>query len=380
MISVLLPRSLRHGFSVLLRGVLLWQCVILSVQAAPAKRKVILDDDGFGVAQWMVVQDADSEVLGVTQVSGNRWLAWNTQWALRALELANRSDIPVYSGAVFPLLNTEKSTHLWEQRYGKLIWKGAWQREWVEETEQSTPTYHAWDQVPDLPEGNPGTKAQAEHAANFMIRMVHQYPGEVSIIATGPLTNIALAQSLDPAFASLAKELVYMGGSLQPQQTLNNTAAAQFAREFINSPRREFNWRWDPEAVRIALRAPWRKIVMVPVDPSTDTQLTPALLKKMSRRDNALSKVVAGREPNFPLWDEIATGVWLDEGLIANAAELYIDCVSEFGPSYGDTLSWSEDYRPHQGEQLQMVVKTVDVKGLEKLMIRLLNQPLFTGQ
>ncbi|WP_208022397.1 nucleoside hydrolase [Pseudomaricurvus hydrocarbonicus] len=350
-------------------------CVAAHVVAAE-KRKVILDDDGFAVAQWMVIQDPGVDVLGVTQVSGNRWLGWNVQWALRALELANRSDIPVYAGATFPLLNTEKSTELWEQRYGKLIWKGAWQKEWVEETEQSTPTYHAWNEIPDLVEGNPTHTAKAEHAANFMIRMVRTYPGEVSIIATGPLTNIALAQSLDPEFASLAKELVYMGGSLNPRQRLDNKIAGEFAREFVNSPRREFNWLWDPEAVRMALRAPWKKIVMVPVDPSTTTQLTPKLLKAMAKQDNAVAKVVSTREANFPLWDDIASGVWLDPTLITESTDLYVDAVVEFGPNYGDTLSWAPGYQPEQGETLQQVVQTVDTKGLEKLMVQLMNRPL----
>lgn len=115
-----------------------------------------------------------------------------------------------------------------------------------------------------------------------MIDMVHRYPHQVSIIATGPLTNLALAQRLDPEFASLAKELVYMGGSLNPRQTRPDEVAHQFAREFLNTPRREFNIRFDPEGASIALRAPWAKITMIPVDPSTDTELTPALLKRLA--------------------------------------------------------------------------------------------------
>ena len=340
------------------------------------KRKVILDDDGFGIAQWMLVLAPQVEVLGVSQVSGNRWQGWNVRWALRALELAKRSDIPVYPGAVFPLVNTEKSTELWEQRYGKLVWKGAWQKAWVEDTEQSSPLYHPWDQVPDLAEGNPKTQAANEHAANFMLRMVRQFPGEVSIIATGPLTNIALAQSLDPSFAHLAKEFIYMGGSLHPQQQLQNAPAEQFAREFVHSPRREFNWRWDPEAARIAMRAPWKKITMIPVDPSTATQLSPKLLKAMSRAKNSLSAVIAKREPNFPLWDEIASAVWLQPNIIQQASEWYIDAVIEFGPNYGDTLSWAPGYQPGQGEQLQTVVSKINVKAMEKLMVKLMNRKM----
>ena len=86
----------------------------------------------------------------------------------------------------------------------------------------------------------PTTKASIEDAAHFLIRMVHQYPHEVTIYAGGPLTNLALAQAIDPDFASLAKELIVMGGSLAP---VTNDP------EFTTTPRREFNFWIDPEAV-----------------------------------------------------------------------------------------------------------------------------------
>jgi len=347
----------------------------LTPAQAQDRRKVILDDDGFGIAQWMVLQSPDAEVLGVTIVSGNAWRDANVARALRALEIVQRADVPVVPGATFPLVNTEKATELWEAQYGKLVWKGAWMKRWVEDTVQSTPTYHAHDVVPDLPEGNPTTKPSAEIAANFLIRKVREFPGQVSIIATGPLTNLALAQRLDPQFASLAKELVYMGGSLNPQLKLSSVSAKQFAREFVNSPRREFNFRFDPEAASITLRAPWKKIVMVPVDPSTGTELRPDLLRLLSAADTPLANTLRQREPGFPLWDEIATAVWLDPKLIATADSLFVDADTHSGPSYGDTLSWSPGYEPGLGEQLEAVVREVDVPGLEKLMVRLMTQP-----
>ncbi len=357
------------------RAVCVWlSLALLSTSTIAAdKRKVILDDDGFALAQFMVLQSPDADVLGVTIVSGNTWRDLSVARALRSLEIIERSDVPVVPGAIYPLLNSEEQTARWEALYGKLVWKGAWMKAWVEDTEQSTPPYLAVDEVPDLPEGNPSTLPAAEHAATFMIRMVRKYPGEVSIIATGPLTNLALAQSLDPEFASLAKELIYMGGSLNPHQVLDNVSAEQFAREFVNTPRHEFNFFWDPEAARIALRAPWKKIVMVPVDPSTATQLTPKLLKAMSRSDTPLAKNTQAREPGFPLWDEIATGIWLDPSLIADSQALYVDVVTDFGANYGNTLSWSPHYEPGLGEQLNTVVRAVDVKKLEKLMIKLMN-------
>ncbi|MGH8447370.1 MAG: nucleoside hydrolase [Solimonas sp.] len=345
---------------------------------AAGKRLVILDDDigGFNVAQLMALQAPDVEVLGLTIVSGSTWRDENVAHALRMLEIVGRSDIPVVPGATWPLLNTEKETERWEGLYGKLVWKGAWMKRWVEDTVQTAPNYHAHDVVPKLAEGMPTTKASAEIAANFLIRKVREYPGQVSIIATGPLTNLALAVSLDPEFASLAKELVYMGGSLNPQQKLDSVSARQFAREFGNSPRREFNFRWDPEAARITLRAPWKKIVMVPVDPSTATELSPALLRRMTVADTPLTRVLRQHEAGFPLWDELATAVWLDPRLIARSDALFVDVDTQFGAAYGDTLSWAPGYEPGLGEQRETVVREVDVRGVEKLMVDLMSRPL----
>ena len=347
----------------------------MGVNAESENRKVILDDDGFGIAEWMVVQDPDVEVLGVTQVSGNDWVKVGVANALRALERAGRTDIPVVPGATYPLLNTEKRTELWEKLFGRLIWKGAWHREWVEETEQSLPEYHGPDVVPEnLPWGQPSTSAADEVAANFLIRKVREFPGEVTIIAMGPLTNLALAQRLDPEFAKLARQLVYMGGSLNPQKQLDSVAARQFAREFVHTPRREFNIRFDPEAAAIALRAPWRKIIMVPVDPSTYTELTPELRERISAADTPIGEALAGAEPGFPLWDIIATGVWLKPELVTVSEEAFVDINTQFGPSYGDMISWTPGYEPGLDEQTQRIVREVNVAELEQLMQDLLTR------
>ncbi len=336
-------------------------------------RRVILEDDidGFTPAQLLLLQSPEVEVLGISVVSGNLWRDECLAHTCRLLELAGRPDIPVLPGPVFPLLNSEAATERWEALHGKLVWKGAWTRQWVDnDTVQSSPRYHAHDVVPDLALGNPSVvRASDEHAALFMIRMVRQYPGEVSIIATGPLTNLALAQSLDPQFARLAKELVYMGGSLNPRRRLDSVSAHQFAREFVHTPRREFNIRWDPEAARIVMRAPWQKIVMVPVDPSTATELTPALVARIGAADTPLGHALRRREPGFPMWDELATAIWLRPELATLTDTLYLDTNIEFGAGYGDILSWAPGYQPGLGEQAQTVVLDVDVAALEQLLI-----------
>lgn len=355
-------------------------CLLTSTaSAADARRKVIVDDDITGIrsSALLAIQSPEAEVLGITIVSGSVWRDAGVAHALRMLEIIGRADIPVVPGSTFPLVNTERATQRWEALYGKLVYKGAWMNEsWPEGTLQSQPLYHAHDKVPDLPEGNPTIKPANEIAANFLIRKVREFPGQVTIIATGPMTNIALAQRLDPEFAANAKELIYMGGSLNPQQKLASVSAQQFGREYANTPRLEFNFRWDPEAASIALRAPWKRIVMVPVDPSAATELTPELLRAMTRSNTALAQNLKRfSETGFPLWDEIATAVWLDPALIERSDELLVDVDTSFTAGYGNTLSWPADRGPGLGERPSTVVREVRVKALERWLSDALNRP-----
>lgn len=361
----------------LLRAALsVWLAASLALGAAlaePAKRKVIVDDEGFGLMHLMLLESRDVDVVGITTVSGNTWANRATAMALRGLEIAGRTDVPVVQGATYPLLNSEALTERWEALYGKLTWKGAWMKQWVEETAQSTPPYRGPNDPVILPGGNAKTRPSPEIAANFLIRMVRRYPGQITIVACGPLTNLALAQRLDPAFADMVGELVYMGGSLNPHQVLDNVPAAQFAREYANSPRREFNARFDPEAASIVSRSPWRKLTVIPVDPSTGTQLTQDLLGRMSKAAApGMAQFIAGMEPGFPLWDEIAAGYVLDPGMVTSAEDLYVDYNAQFGPAYGDMLSWREHYQPGLGERKAHVVRAIDAARLEALMVRLM--------
>jgi inosine-uridine nucleoside N-ribohydrolase len=357
----------------LCRALFLCLALVLTVANAEPRRKVIIDDEGFTLMHLMLLGAQDIEVVGIATVSGNVWVNRATAQALRGLEITNRTDIPVVQGATYPLVNSEAQTDKWEALYGKLTWKGAWMKQWVEPTDQSTPAYHAANDPVDLPWGNPKTKPAPENAASFMIRMVRKYPHEITIIEGGPMTNLALAQRLDPEFAGLAKELVYMGGSLNPVQKLDTPSAAQFAREFVNTPRREFNIRFDPEAASIVSRSPWRKITVIPVDPSTATQLTRPLLDKIAKGASpAVARIVNAMEPGFPLWDEIAAAVWLDPTIVTEKETLFVDYNTQFGPGYGDLLSWRAHYEPHLGEQPAEVVRSIDPARLEAMMVTLI--------
>ena len=112
---------------------------------------------------------------------------------------------------------------------------------------------------------------------------------------------------------------------------------------------------------------------MVPVDPSTATQISPELKQRLAAvASPELARAIRGMEPGFPLWDEIAAGVWLEPGLIRETDELYVDHDSHFGPGYGNTLTWDEHYQPGLGERKAEVVLAIDPPGLYDLMERLI--------
>jgi purine nucleosidase len=318
------------------------------------KRKIIVDQDAAGPAGTdqqsilLMIQSPQTEVVGITVVTGDQWLKAEVAHTLRMLELIGRTDIPVVPGAEYPLVRRKEQTELWEHRYGSVAWLGAW-----------TPRfYHPPDELGDMPEGKPSTKPADEDAAHFLIRMVHKFPHEITIYEGGPMTNLALAISIDPEFARMAKELVFMGGSLNPQTT---------DPEFINSPRREFNLWFDPEAAHIVLRAPWKKIVCTPVDISVKTRMTSELLNRIKAGDSPAARYVAAYarlhgEYNY-LWDELAAAAWLDPSLITAKETRFMDINLDHGAVYGDTLTWSDRDKPKV--EIQPVEIQVDL-NLEK--------------
>jgi purine nucleosidase len=357
-------------------------CLLLPVSllAAPddAREKVILDQDAFGPASsnlqglLMFIQSPKVDVLGITVVSGDGWRDENVSHTLRLLEVIGRTDIPVVPGATYPLVNSMAATKRWESIYGKLVYKGCWTEVWPHTgINVKRQAYHDATVVPPLVEGDPVTKPSAEIAANFLIKKVHEFPGQVTIYAAGPLTDIALAIRLDPEFSSLVKELVMMGGSFEPLPT-----ESPFSAEYVNSPRLEFNFRWDPEAAHIVFQSAWKKIVQVPVDPTTSATLTQEMLDKIGTAKTPLAEYLKKyAETGYPLWDEMTAAVWLDPSLITESKNVFEDVDISFTASYGNTLSWDAEHAPGLGEQNAQVVQQVNIPKLQQMFVDLMMAP-----
>jgi inosine-uridine nucleoside N-ribohydrolase len=342
-----------------------------------ARRKVVIDQDAFGPAGsnmqaiLMLLQAKDVEVLGITIPTGDGWRDEEVRDTLLLLEIAKRTEIPVYPGAVFPLVNTPALVKRWEALYGKLFYDGAWTEKWPDEGAVRRTPYHADPYlVPPSPVGTPTLKPAQGTAAEFLVRKVHEFPGQVTIIACGPLTNLALAARLDPQFATLAKELVVMGGSFNPSSSGN-----AFAAEYANTPRREFNLRFDPEASRIVLHEPWKKITQIPIDPTTKTFFKPEYIREVAKGKAPFDDYLGKFGQSFPMWDELAVGVWLDPSIVTRQETLMVDVSTVFGPNYGDTLSWTAAEAPGVGERAVEVVFDVNIPKFERMALELLTAP-----
>jgi purine nucleosidase len=248
----------------------------------------------------------------------------------------------------------------WQERFGKVAFAGAWDDRW----------WHEPFVVPELPEGKPTAKAAEEDAAHFLVRQVHRYPGEVTIYTGGPLTDVALAIAIDPRLPQLARELIFMGGSMNPQTT---------DPDFTRNPRHEFNFWFDPEAAFIALRAPWKRVVCTPVDISVKTRLTRQMIDRIQARGTPLAQYVARFfEPgggNDYMWDELAAIAWIDPDVITKRENRYMSVDISQGAGYGNTLTWGEQDKPKRGVRSVEIQTDLDKERFYEMFIKLITAP-----
>jgi inosine-uridine nucleoside N-ribohydrolase len=332
---------------------------------AQSKRKVIIDQDAAGPggtdmqAILAIVNSPETDVLGITVLTGDDWRDEEVQHTLRLMEIIGRTDIPVVPGAVFPLVNSKEYIARWETLYGKVVYQGAWN------FARRHPVHGPYE-IPSLPEGAPAIKPATEDAAHFIIRMVHQFPHDVTIYAAGPMTDLALAIALDPHFPELTKELIVMGGSINPVS--DNP-------EFALTPRREFNFWMDPEASHAVLHARWPRFVLTTVDISVKTKMEKALIEQIAKSSAPSAQYLAKYAEANILWDELAAVAWLDPSIITKSQKLYVDVEVDHGASYGDTHAWAPGQQPGLGESLVEVQEDLDKDKFYKEFVELMSRP-----
>lgn len=315
---------------------------------------VYFDNDFLGPGQSNIqaliplLHDSNVELIGIGVVTGDAWLKEETAHLLRFLEIAGRTDIPVLMGAEMPLIRTQREMANWESRYGRIVWKGAWN------APRAGRTYHPDDPalIPPMPEGAPKASPSREDAVSFLIRSVRANPGKVTIVTAGPLTNIALALRIAPDIAALAKEIVIEGGGL-------DTAVARVTGNTDYAT--DFNFIFDPEAAHIVLTAPWKQITVLG-NVTGSAKVTPELADKIGTAGTPVAtyfQTYAKR--GQPLWDEIAVSVAIDRTLVTNELVARMDVDLLPGPTYGQAQIWKDEMAPGNGEQPVHIVRSIDV-------------------
>ena len=300
-----------------------------AAQPAPeaAKIKLIADQDSAGpqgtnfLSLLMLLNAPQIELLGITTVSGDQWLEAATVFALHAVELAVRTEVPVVKGAERALLKTPREQELREALYGSYpSWHGSL-------NPGTPPPEHTW--AP--PGGYPETKPHPGRAAEFIVQTIRAHPGEVVLYFAGPLTNLALAVRMDQGIVPLVKALYVMGAS----------SGGGF----------ELNWWWDPEAAAIVMREPWQEIVVTTGEIGFTVLSSERLMRRVVEAggpfaDHVQTQYLDYRPPQglsewTPMWDELAVAALIDPSIITRSEEMWLDVDISHGPKYGHTVTWT---------------------------------------
>ena len=253
-----------------------------------------------GVALLMLLHSPWVEILGVTTVHGNVPVQDATTNTLRLMSLAGRPEIPVFEGCANPFVSDGGWSDFlgnWRSNYGPIP---------------------SWDGCP-----------QSLPAVDAIIGAIEANPGDVSILALGPLTNLAMALRKAPHIAGMVRSVVAMGGSL--------TAASQ----------PEFNIRCDPEAADIVFHAGWtlrihgleitRRPLFTPLDFETLDQSNPALALLAGQAFEWIPVVEAqGWETGgCSLHDAVAAAAFLKQDLLSYSTGFFIQVNLDFSPERG---------------------------------------------
>lgn len=328
------------------------------------------DDGQLGVMAAQLQAEGRLQVLGITVVSGNKWLDQGVVEALKSVErLGEGQRIPVYAGENYAL------SHDWATIERELAagaandgYYGAWS------VSRTAPTQA--DLVAPSDGFATSTQLQPKPAVDFIIDTIKAHPHDVSILAIGPLTNIAKAMQKAPEIVPLIKQIIYMGGAVHVAGNTTKTA--------------EFNWWFDPEAAQYVVRQPVPQVV-VPLDVTDTVQMNVALYNRIAHGSRTTPVTEQFRQimgpgfngvgfegdPNYVIniWDTLTIAYLIDPKYATEVSEEYVDVVNAPGQANnGQSIGYAA--QPASGPTLQKmkVVTRFDNARFYELYVDLLTR------
>lgn len=271
-------------------------------------RKIILDcDPGHddAIAIMLAGREKSLQLLGITVVAGNQSLEKTTVNALNVCQCLG-VDVPVYKGCSVPMVREKQI--IADDIHGESGLDG--------------PVFEPLQR-----------HEEKEHAVSYLIRTLIESEGDITLVLTGPLTNLAMSMRLQPKIIPKIREIVIMGGSYQ----LGNV-----------TPAAEFNIFADAEAAHIVFHC-GRKITMVGLDVTRKVCCYPSVVERMAKVTNRASrlfldlmeffnksqKAVFGWEGG-PLHDPVTIASLIDDKLLVTKS-MYVDVDLKSEQSYGRT-------------------------------------------
>jgi pyrimidine-specific ribonucleoside hydrolase len=283
---------------------------VLTSEPGKPRRIIIDTDPGIddAMAIFLALRSQELKVEAITPVAGNVPLDLTLPNALRLVEIAGRTDIPVAAGASHPLVR-------------RLVTAGH---------------VHGVNGLAGVDFPEPKIKPVRETAPEIIRRIVRENPGEITIVAVGPLTNVALALRADPELARMIPAIAIMGGSLSGG---NMTPAA------------EFNLYVDPEAARIVFDANI-PLTMVGLDVTRKCLVSEQHIKRLEAANNPVSQAAGkilratyermrhgGEVTDIALHDALAVASLIDHDVITRK-DYYVEVETVGEWTAGQTLGY----------------------------------------
>lgn len=263
-------------------------------------------DDNVAVA--MLVRSPEKvHIDGISAVSGNVWSKEGVDNIRATLKVLGK-QVPVKLGAQNPLVHTVEMS----QREGPLEFAGAFAMV------------------------RPPFERRAETSTEGIMQAIERSNGDLTILAIGPLTDLAQILMRRPYLGARIKRIVIMGGNISAPG--NATKAA------------EFNFWFDPEAASIVLNSSIPKKILFALDICNKAPVTKALFDRIAAARTPITELYRDSFGNdYPgflkdpkaqgfLWDELAAAYLIDPGFVKKSETMYLDVVTQFGPRYGSTI------------------------------------------